>query len=635
MDDPTSNSIEVNLRILQQQELERLSKFADSFRESVEVLNRPEGLIGRLAKITEQLSATPSAMGGFGTAAAGAGGHSVVMGPGYTQMSRSEELAQAHAKTQDETAQKNAYVQEDQQKRIQEVRNIMSNQVFGGGPLARLGANWSMAGPVVTDVEQANLRMWPGGPPRAQDIFRNISHLTGNMAFRDAATTDASGAVTGYDPSRVSKFWMGASMAAGIGGLAATQLDHASPQRALYGAYNTPIMGGTGMELGYGRSDGAGLLNPLGQGWAEGVQSRWESFKVNPFGLNPLKSNSKELAEQFASEGLSLRDAENQRYYDRLLDIQAKTGVNALTVGQWGEGTKRWAPDQWDKMTKELDKFGEAARAANMGLTDFTSSIFEAAASMGDRYGQSRAQYVKGLREFTNKTGLDPAFANQLTSNKNLVMATMARTGKSFDSVTKNPAVMLDTSLDMTGMVMGADLKDFHALSKEQQTQIRDRFGMLQDMGLQEYTGGLPLEVLLTGAYEQDANKKGAKSYLKGKGRFGKDGDGSVNAGELSTALSKYYRGNEAAVAQFKAAHKGETTQEMADSLYRKTGAKPKENKHTIEVKLKGAAKDLLEFGGGGSIAKRSISTLPVASHAIQGAEAGMDVADWAWGKLS
>lgn len=635
------NNIEVNLKILQKEELDRLTKFSESFKQSVDMLTKNmEDQVSRIARMNQQLAQTPSFMGGTGAATPQAG---------YMWLPRNVELEKKNEQIQAQVTQGQHRVTQDaERRRMEAAKEWFSSAGSGGGRLSQgfhsWAGKWSMADENITGPEKAGMRMWFGGPPRAQDILMNLSNKFGNAATKrrtmmengmdwasamqgqgldntDAVemARQAGHGMTGY--AQASNVAGGAAQILHSGGHAMAALSYLTS--GVNTIYNSPFLQ-TGQALGYSRGS---ALNPLGTGWQEGMANWWEAGKAGWFGLNPTIHGQKQLAQQFANMGFSLRAPENTRLFNNILNISKQQGTSAQDTLQYLEGVKRFGTDdQLQTAMKQIQALGESARQAGMGVEAFRQGVMGGSEALSQQYGMSKVNYMAGLSQFGAQTGLNPQLGAQLAGSQQLVAATMQRTGRGAYDVTKSPTLELSTARDYASSFMGVDISKFGSMSKKEQDAVRNKWAMLELYSPQfkELVGNLSLEQLSTTAAHQTitpGDLKATQHYLSGSGRFGKDGNGHVSMNELQHALSLYYGGDKTAVKNFIGTRKGESAQDMAKDLAEKIGVRYTANgaerltndTKKVVISLDHGASKLLKIAGGGkalSIALRNTGTV-------------------------
>lgn len=397
----TGNRINVDLRLIQNQELKLMEQFAEKFASAV----------ARLDSI---------GMGSYGQATAGYAGVGA-MTPGGVQMGRSRPAGPAMNKSQTGHGLEN-YADAVEKKRKQIRDNTPAGLKFAAG----LGFAPQIASQDLTArILQGNM-----GEMRSQDFFQYLSAMSGGYAF---ATDPETG-----DVSRSGR--AGAGAAAGIhagAGVVNMGFNVARSGSTFFRSATTslgmnPATNAGFVQMGYSPRGFMGTqLNSTA--WRRrlraGMASKWQALSTMNWGTE----QEQEL--RGALLGIGMNPSEGGRadhLYRDLRDISQDSGLNPDQLVSMSQYTARFEDKKGvRRLTSELSKLDEAASQAGMTTAQFAKGMEAVTQTLQQRLGMAPSKGMKIAREYTALTGVPGEAAAGVFNNDFTMMMAMSRSGKS------------------------------------------------------------------------------------------------------------------------------------------------------------------------------------------------------------
>lgn len=190
----------------------------------------------------------------------------------------------------------------------------------------------------------------------------------------------------------------------------------------------------TGVNLGYSRS---GPLGPLGSpAWQAGMSNAFQAMRASDFGLS--FSYTPEQAQQAlqAVQNAGWSGYNQTGWMLNFLKHQQNQGITPDTSMALIDPYLRFGgAEDLTTLHDILNSLGPAAKAANMNLAEFQQQVISTAEGINQQTGMGMGASVSALTSFTSVTGLDPSKAAGLfTDPKNLMMAS-ALTGQSMNQL--------------------------------------------------------------------------------------------------------------------------------------------------------------------------------------------------------
>lgn len=573
------DNIKVQLQLLQAKELQRLSEFGDKFKETVDLLVS-HTIQGSGNRGGSSYSASPPSGAIGNTPERRFGGRSM---SSYAQIGPSTQ--EAIANRREELGARGSGYHDNSQVRIEKNRQVMIQDMLGGPSRKnRVLAEWSQAPDVLTEMEQASIRLSSGGPIRPSDVLRNASYHTGKWAFQKYKEDNS----TGHGLARFS----------GYTGIAARGVD-AIPQATavkdqalgtLDRVFNNSIVQ---RSKGYGYSG----HNMFGDGWRESGSNWWTKKKASAFGLNPTMKGGDELMATMEQMGVSTRNPRNAQYFTDVLRKSNDIGIDSSELAQYTESTRRHAPQKLDQVMKDISGLGDAAKKAGYNVDVLFKNLVQASNSLGQQYGRSATAFTKPLLDMTKKTGLLPETGARMLSDPNQVYLAAAQLGKRPGELMNNPELMVQAKAAQAQAFSGVDISKFGSMSKSERKKAENQWMEFMLLpGSEQFTGGMTLEEMMTvqaqGAMTDGSQEKASSILKKAYGAKSKGGE-KVTQKELERAAKAAYNGDKDAIELWKQSTEGMKTSDKAKALSKTVGY---ERQSSVEIRLSKQAAKLLKI---------------------------------------
>lgn len=238
-----------------------------------------------------------------------------------------------------------------------------------------------------------------------------------------------------------------------------------------YGKMNA--LTGMGQDVGYSReggplgSFGIGLLSPA---FREGAKTNLKAMWSSKFGLNP--NYSKEQATQArATIGAFGYGGDTADFMaERLKQLEIHNRMSPEASMRLLDPAARFGNVEMSQLTDTLNAMPAAAKAARMNLKQFNEQVTQLAESLAANGPASATAYAAQLTAFTGVTGLSPEKGAAMLQSRQQTFMSMGMTGMSYAKATIGPNALggrLKAPMMIGNQVAQSyGFKDMGALSK-------------------------------------------------------------------------------------------------------------------------------------------------------------------------
>lgn len=399
------NRINVDLKLIQNQELKLMEQFAEKFAASVARLESIGG--GSYAQATAGYT--------------GVGG----MTPGGVQQGRSRPSGPALDRSQTGHGLEN-YADAVQRNR---------KQVIAATPgrfLSR-AAGLGFAPQIASQDLTARILQGNMGEMRAQDFFQYLSAMSGGYAFEEGVNEDGEPIISRRPGIRGN---VAARVHAGAGvvnmGFNVARSGTTFFKSATNSLGMNPTANAGFVQMGYS-PQGVGGTGMLSSAWKArfraGAASKFQALKT----FNWNTEQEQQLRGALLGAGLNPSEdrSRGEGLYRDLKDIAIDTGLGPDQLVEMSQYTARFEGNKGlRRLTSELSKLDEAASQAGMTTAQLAKGMEAVAQTLQQRLGMAPSRGMKIAREYTALTGVPGEAAAGVFNNDFIMMMSMARSGK-------------------------------------------------------------------------------------------------------------------------------------------------------------------------------------------------------------
>lgn len=205
-----------------------------------------------------------------------------------------------------------------------------------------------------------------------------------------------------------------------------------------YGFQNTM----TNMGMDVGRSRDGGVFGWGSEAWREGAKGKLKNMKTSWLGLNPNYSGEQaaKTREIVSSYGYSGDQADFMA--DSLKQYEIHQGLNPDFVAKMKDPVMRYGMSDLSQLDSVLKNIPGAAKAARMNLQEFTSELYSVAEGIAQTTGMSQVTAAGSVAAASSVTGMSPSKVGKMLESKSQTYMSMAMTGQSFAKATIGPTAL-------------------------------------------------------------------------------------------------------------------------------------------------------------------------------------------------
>lgn len=189
-----------------------------------------------------------------------------------------------------------------------------------------------------------------------------------------------------------------------------------------------------GQQLGSSREGGVfGIFSPA---WTQGVRESIHSLMESDFGFSPYYSTAqaKQARETLQQYGYSGQTSDYLA--DQLKQLQVHRGLDPQAVMAILDPLMRFGGDEnMGQLLSVLQQIPDAAKAAHMNLSEFTQQLISTSQEVAQGTGMTVGGAARALSAFTTTTGLSPSRAAGLFNNPQNLMLAAGMSGQSITSL--------------------------------------------------------------------------------------------------------------------------------------------------------------------------------------------------------
>ena len=227
----------------------------------------------------------------------------------------------------------------------------------------------------------------------------------------------------------------------------------------------------TGQDVGYSRSGAFGLPFGLGSpAMREGIKNQLKSMWSGKFGFNPnytpdQAAHARSVINEFGYGGDTADFAA-----EKLKQLEIHQRLSPEASMRLLDPAMRFGNVEMSQLTDTLNAMPAAARAARMNLKQFNEEVTQLAAQLSQNGPASATSYAAQLTAFSAVTGLSPEKGAAMLQDRSQTFMEMGMTGMSYAKATISPNALAGRL--KAPMMIGNQLaqsygfKDMGALSK-------------------------------------------------------------------------------------------------------------------------------------------------------------------------
>jgi hypothetical protein len=202
-----------------------------------------------------------------------------------------------------------------------------------------------------------------------------------------------------------------------------------------FGAMNAAM--NAGQDLGYSRESSLfGFMSPA---YRESLKSNLKSMWSSKFGFNPNYSGdqARQARATLAQYGYGGDQADTLA--ETLKQFEIHNRMTPETTMKMLDPMIRFGGTEMSQFTDTISGFGEAAKSANMNLSDFTEKVVSLASQLAENGPGSTTGYAAQLSAFSAVTGMSPEKGAAMLQDRTQTFMAMAQTGQSYAKATIGP----------------------------------------------------------------------------------------------------------------------------------------------------------------------------------------------------
>jgi len=276
----------------------------------------------------------------------------------------------------------------------------------------------------------------------------------------------------------------------------------------------------TGMNLGAPRTDSGfwggieGMLGGIGgPAFRMAAGQTWDALKSSMFGVDPNFSPQQAQQVKQAIQGYGYGSGGTYNWLsDSLKSLWIHQNITPDAAMSVLDPSIRFGgSEDLSQLTDILQAIPGAAKAARMNLQDFTAALVQTAQSVSQTTGMTVANAASGIMAYSTVTGLNPAEAQTLMSNPQNYLLASGMTGQSIWQLTaghNNMAPLMSFGMtqfaqsvgNLTPAQIAAGLKaPKNSAAYQQANQVMSRAQLLYLQNPQIFGGQSPREMLNQG----------------------------------------------------------------------------------------------------------------------------------------
>ena len=364
------------------------------------------------------------------------------------------------------------------------------------------GARYGFDTPDMNDYERASFRLGQVGEGGLATT-RYMSHLfqrmgqSGRLGFRGQMVQNPEtgelefGEDTNTLGRAMTRFGGRVGQAALIGTYGMQSLQTAQGMVPMLGDLMPGQMGelaGYGTEVGRSR---AGLLGTpyLSPAWRTGLSAQYEAFRRSRWGSfnwNPLKGfgliSDPNYSRQQAEEALNITNqfgwtgGQQDRALDMMQHYTRRYGgaIPQETIMRLMEPVLRYGTSSQTEVANSLDQMAEAAKSAHMSLTEFSQRATAAAEELSTALGISGPAALNQVSAYVGATGQTPENAAAVLGNTRNLVIGAAMSGKGlYATAHSGPGALVQAQNAILGPL--ADPNHWRGMNKAERAQAMEQ----------------------------------------------------------------------------------------------------------------------------------------------------------------
>jgi hypothetical protein len=208
-------------------------------------------------------------------------------------------------------------------------------------------------------------------------------------------------------------------------------------QNQLQGLYSSvAVPTALGQQLGASRGGGFLGTGLFSSAWMRGLSETWHTAAMSKFGFSPNYSPSQaaQARQTLESFGYSGDTANMLGNYLKELQIHRGLGPD-VGMAVLDPFMRYGGPENMQQLAQTLADIPGAASAARMNLSQFTQALMSTAQQVAQATGMSMGGATQALQSFSSITGLSPERGGALLQNANATTMASALTGRTVTSL--------------------------------------------------------------------------------------------------------------------------------------------------------------------------------------------------------
>lgn len=388
-----ANRIEVDLKLLQSAELEKLRDFNDTFGKHIQTLS--DAVSGFAQQVANASFSTGGGTGGWPG-----------YGPGYRGQARPSGVAGPTIAAPRSTAHRTPG---ETGRSRQTYEDVLDERRARMSAMGR-GARFSFADPNLNEYERAQFTLGGFGEPTMDSMFRFMSYLSGRHAYRMGDPSRGESADQAYLSGRPGSRAM--AWASGGFGAAARGLQYGQQVGALFGGLAR--QGGRLTNIGVGNVQSnapyaqigmSGGNKFLGEAWQQGkvdwMKNTWAGIRHFGWG----KDEEEVLKSGFYAQGFD--PDKNEQMLDNLRDSIRKHGYSTEGVTQMMTSTLRYGDkNAMEDFRKVLDDVAKSAVEAGYNTELWRQGIVALSQQINQTTGLSGVAATSAAKNLASATGI-------------------------------------------------------------------------------------------------------------------------------------------------------------------------------------------------------------------------------------